>query len=780
MAVSLLVTVLLVMSGNWQDVCYIRYCWKNLYGNLYKKNFHRNQGRYRHSWILPFFLLCIALGVGRAQMERRVCERELAIEEELGGDRVVLTGNVKSITQKGNGQELVLDACLVTGENGHRYRLRRILVNTGQDFGKEMISCGNRVRVTGRCKSFDRPRAPGEFDYQTYYRSRKLTYRMKASSVEIKDGRKDWILESLRCLSLHASENLRIAAGEEDAGILRAVLLGDRTDLPDEVRTLYQENGIAHILALSGLHLSLVSMAVYGMLRRAGVGFGCSALMGAVVLTGYAWMSGSSASVVRALIMTLSGFYASYLGRTYDRLSALGLAGIILMWDSPYLLTQAGVQLSFLAIIGIGLFQETDAFHAGIGMHLMSFPAILWHFFQFPLYGIFLNLLVVPFAGILVGSAVCAVVLAECSTKAGVFAAGGARLLLRWYEWCCRITARFPGSHLVIGRPEFWQIGLYYGVIAGILILGKQKQSREKIEKERPRISGMTKIRTGFLIMAGLLLFPLPQRGLHVTFLDVGQGDGICIRSNREVILIDGGSSDEKNFGKNRLVPFLKSSGIRKIDTCIVSHGDLDHISGLFWILEYESDLSIGQLILPQAGRQDEAYQTLVKLASQRGCQVIWLGRGDEIRDGKLRLFCLYPEMDSNSVSDRNEQSLVLRLDYGKFAMMLTGDMSAEGEQAILEKNRKKSEGIQGELDGIFLLKIAHHGSKFSNSEEWLDAMKPEVAVISYGKDNRYGHPHEETMERLRARGIRILETAQDGSIFFHTDGKKISWRIWK
>ena len=192
---------------------------------------------------------------------------------------------------------------------------------------------------------------------------------MIASSVEVRDRRCDWILEALRKISLRASANLERIAGAQDAGILRAVLLGDRTDLPEEVRTLYQENGIAHILALSGLHLSLVSLAVYGLLRKLGVGFGFSAMIAGVVLTGYALMSGSSASVIRALVMTLCGFGASYLGRTYDRRSALGLAGLILMWDSPYLLTQAGVQLSFGAILGIGLFEEKNGNAGGEESH---------------------------------------------------------------------------------------------------------------------------------------------------------------------------------------------------------------------------------------------------------------------------------------------------------------------------------------------------------------------------------------------------------------------------
>lgn len=858
-----IVAVLVLMSGNELSNWFSDQFGSPLSAEKYRKRqrerIEERKGKNRQGRFWPFFLSRICgitmmicgltliggiIGAGRATFERNVCEREVTLG--LDGEITTITGRVRSVTEKENGWELILDACELenseldyAGKLDHenyenhvkkRRLLRRILVKINQEtepgFGSgqktdseiesgEVFSCGNQVCVTGICYAFDKPRAPGEFDYCTYYRSKKLTYRMIASSVEVRDRRCDWILEALRKISLRASANLERIAGAQDAGILRAVLLGDRTDLPEEVRTLYQENGIAHILALSGLHLSLVSLAVYGLLRKLGVGFGFSAMIAGVVLTGYAWMSGSSASVIRALVMTLCGFGASYLGRTYDRRSALGLAGMILMWDSPYLLTQAGVQLSFGAILGIGLFEEkngnaggeeshdtsANAFYAGIGMHAVTFPIVLWHFFQFPLYGIFLNLLIVPFAGILVGSAVTGLVLAEVSVGAGRFAAGGARMLLRWYEWCCRIGARFPGSHLIFGRPRFWQIGVYYGALAGILLFRKWETKPEKREKPEKQVRHEKHEKPGvWLVVAlGFLLLPLPHRELDVTFLDVGQGDGICIRADSSVILVDGGSSDEKNLGKNRLVPFIKSSGIRRIDSVIVSHGDSDHISGLVWLFQEEEDIGIRQLILPKAGQADEAYQTLIEQADRRGCRVIWMERGDRIESGKLRIQCLYPqgedegaenrrnleEMAEKALADRNEQSLVLRVEYGKFAMLLTGDMSEAGEDALLEcentgsaENASKVSGENG-LEGIFLLKSAHHGSRFSNSEEWLDAVNPQITVISYGKDNRYGHPHEETIERLRERKIKVIGTGQDGSVFFHTDGEKVSWRCW-
>ena len=273
---------------------------------------------------------------------------------------------------------------------------------------------------------------------------------------------------------------------------------------------------------------------------------------------------------------------------------------------------------------------------------------------------------------------------------------------------------------------------------------------------------------------AVFLLFPLPARGLTVTFLDVGQGDGICLQTRQGVILSDCGSSDQKNLGEYRLEPFLKSRGIGAVDYAIVSHGDQDHISGISWLLEQEDGVFIRKLILPAAGKEDEACVRLAKQAALRGCQVFWMGRGDCLRMGNLSLTCLYPdglEAGAPPETDRNEHSLVLWLDYGSFDMVFTGDMSQKGEQAILE-NR----GVREQAE---VLKAAHHGSRFSSSEEWLDALSPGQAVISCGEKNRYGHPHAEVLERLRKRGITVYETRSCGAVELYTDGKRMRWETW-
>lgn len=266
---------------------------------------------------------------------------------------------------------------------------------------------------------------------------------------------------------------------------------------------------------------------------------------------------------------------------------------------------------------------------------------------------------------------------------------------------------------------------------------------------------------------------------MQVTFLDVGQGDGICIRTQAVTVLADGGSTDQKELGENRLEPFLKSNGIAKVDYAIVSHGDQDHISGLLYLLE-ESEIAVRTLVLPRAGAGEEVYERLAQLARQRGGKVQWMERGDELREGLLKITCRYPRYQKEKLQDRNEHSLVLQVDYGDCHMLLTGDMSGEGERRLMELEQSGHAGEKSAgLEQIQILKLAHHGSRHSTTEEWLDWLKPDWAVVSYGEGNRYGHPGQQVLDALDARKVRTWKTAESGAICLRTDGRRIWWQPW-
>ena len=312
-----------------------------------------------------------------------------------------------------------------------------------------------------------------------------------------------------------------------------------------------------------------------------------------------------------------------------------------------------------------------------------------------------------------------------------------------------------------------WQLVLYYVMTALVLILYKRMKKRQK--ERICRTYGMVLL----LVSAGMILLCrgacregfLPRDEVSVTVLDVGQGDCIHIRGPSADILIDGGSSDVSDVGTYRIGPCLLSRGADSLDYVFVTHGDQDHISGIREMLEDQTfGVRICNLVLPPAKYHDGVLQGLAFTAAEAGTRVLVMDAGEKITDGGLTLECLAPEADAG-LEPGNEASLVLEAEYGAFRMLFTGDVEGSGENALVSSGR---------LERCDVLKAAHHGSKNSGSDGFLDIVQPSLTLISAGRDNRYGHPHAETVERLKKTGSKIYSTQENGALTVRTDGRRI------
>ncbi|MDO5417794.1 MAG: DNA internalization-related competence protein ComEC/Rec2, partial [Lachnospiraceae bacterium] len=616
--------------------------------------------------------------------------------------------------------------------------------------GSLNLEIGGRVRGWGAVSYFKTARNPGQFDLKRYYRSQGISMACFADAVS-QSGPGSPLLDGLYRFRRGCSRILEEICEKEDLGIFRAAILGEKEGMDGEQKDLYQRNGIAHLLAISGLHLSLIGMGLHRLLRRNGLGYGAAGTLAGGLILCYGWMTGASGSAMRAVIMLSAAFLAEYLGRTYDLLSALSLAALLLAHSRPFLLETSGFQLSFGAVLGIGLLGSHLVKGLGaskkwqqnliisLSIQLMTCPIVLWHYFQYPVYGILLNLLVVPLMGYVVVSGIAGIGLGWLIPALGTAAVGTGHYILALYQLLCLRFSELPGHQAVWGRPGWHQIGLYYGILAGLTLFLDMRGRR------RERQSSDAVLLTAGALCCFFCLRPGPQRGCDITFLDVGQGDGIVIQCEKDgVVLIDGGSTSEKNLGEDCLEPYLKSEGISQVDAAVVSHGDRDHISGLLYLLEESRDIRIGSLILPEAGKEDAGYEELLRAAEAEKVPVAYLAAGGQIQAGDCRFSCLYPAAGEEiDPSDRNQQSLILKMDYQDFHLLLTGDADQEGERRMIERTGGEA------LADIQVLKAAHHGSRFSNSEALLKASSPELAVISYQEGNSYGHPHEEALERM-------------------------------
>lgn len=623
------------------------------------------------------------------------------------------------------------------------------------------ITIGNTIFVKGEWQEFEPAGNPGCFDAQKYYSRKNICGSMWAEKIQVSDGDTSVLREGLFQMQYSLRQWFVEVLGEENGGVLSAMLLGDKNQLPSEIKNQYQKNGISHVLAISGLHISLIGLGLYKGIQRLNGSVYLAGITGVLVLVLYGMMIGCPVSAVRAIIMFAIRVGADLVGRVYDGLTALAVAAAVIVIWQPYIVFDAGFLLSFGAILGIYLFVPLfpdyifwKMFAVSIGVQLATFPIAIYFFFETAPYAMVLNLFVIPAAGWIMGSGIAAVVVRGVSIRLGSLILRMPGLVLEVVELLCHRMERIPGWRVVLGRPEWWEILIYY---LGVLVL--------YIMLIKKRNKGL--VVGSLLVVLSIFFFVChPQKGVSVTMLDVGQGDGIVICGpSGKNYLVDGGSSDQKNVGKYVLEPYLKSQGIGTLDYVFVSHGDGDHTNGIVELLERgEYGVAIENLVMPPQKVWDEELYQVYNVATEAGVRVLTMRSGELLEENDFMLQCLQPG-EAFEGKTGNEASMVLRLSYGNFSMLLTGDVEGNGEEELVDNL---------DVGTVTVLKVAHHGSKNSTSKEFLEKVRPKIALISVGENNRYGHPHKETLERLAGCGSRIYKTEDTGAVTIKSDGKRM------
>ena len=736
----------------------------------------------------------------------------------------------------------------------------------------------------------------------------------------------------------------------------------------------------------TGLHITLLGMGCYRLLKRLGAPVRVAAAGGAMTLLLYGMMVGMSVSASRAIGMYLLQMLGIFVGRTYDMLTGVGLLAALLVLQQPERLGDVSFLMSFGAVLGIclltpvfagdgrednvgvetasgvvaGLLTVTDilgdsayernkyregwrkvvyerlwrmvsalksGFAASAGVILFTLPIQLWFFYEIPVYSVLLNLLVLPFMSVVMAGGILSLI-------PGLGIAGTVDcLILWWYEWICERFGELPGAVWCVGRPAKWQMVVYYSGLF-VLIIGRnyaEKWKRQRLyaayvaennhgdghrtERERQRREtrrvddsgrgrkresnrkkmqhsdryseicptrwrhvlanfwytwqGVMTYRNGVMcrIVAAMILVLIVglltgnfDRGSRVTFLDVGQGDGIVVETGQGAYLFDCGSTSRRKIGEYVLKPYLKSRGIQSLRGVFVSHPDEDHMNGILELLENggEWGITVEQMFLPaitEAERR-EAFEKLLVAAEYAGVPVSYIKCGDEIRDSRLRLRCLHPE-ENTTLADANAYSECFYVEVfakavkwgaaegmeasgeggraasevygengsfavgvtgertghgdtgerknfgvgaGKLSILLTGDVEGEGEQQLTQElqtlktlrvaqesqalqnvrklqesqePREQQELWESRRQGGFkvdILKVAHHGSGYSTSSEFLAAAGPAAAIISCGRNNSYGHPHAATLQRLEDAKVPWYLTTDYGALTVTVD----------
>lgn len=696
---------------------------------------------------------------------------------------------------------------------------RNISGRQGTSSQDGLPSIGSRVRISGSFSLYTETTNIGQFDARNYYAARKIYGQVKKAAIVYTEppniiGRGKECLWQLR---RHLAETFLEVYGEENGALLAAMLLGERTFLSEETQSLYKAAGTLHVIAVSGLHISLLGLGLYRLLRRIFDAQAPAAVISVLCMAAYVFLVGNPPSAVRAFIMFAMGLLAGYWKRTLDTPTALSLSAAIILMGNPFYIGQSSFLLSFLAILAIVVFQPAlkeclaliNPYHfplsrlldsrrawrlrhldpqkvtggchellkkAGNGLQssfsvwIVTLPVQLFFFSEVSLFGIFFNLLIIPLMGVILLLGIAGLFLKEIF-HLFTFLTGSA--LTDWEITVISICRYAEGIFFAIikaggsladrlsfamwtpGKPVYGKMLLAFGLLLLFCLLGNLSENGRTIPEK------FWKYRLGILLGVILLLAGYPAHNLQITFLDVGQGDGICMElPDGRVYLMDGGSSDVSKVGNYRLVPFLKAKGIRKIDAVFLSHGDADHINGIAELLE-EKQMSIDCICLP-AGAEQEEFVEIRDLARARNISVRTIQAGDFWENNGAKFWCLNP---ADVTASGNAASMVLYMEYQDFSMLLTGDLEGGGEKSVAALLRSNA------ITGISVLKVAHHGSKNSTKEEFLRQCSPAVAVISCGEHNTYGHPHKETLERLNDMGTAVYRTDCSGAVQITVSG---------
>lgn len=628
------------------------------------------------------------------------------------------------------------------------------------------VPVGTVLFVSGKLERIPAPRNPGEFDSRQYYASERMYYFLKEGKVLKKSRSYSLYGQFLNELRQKFQKILSGIAGR-DAPVFEAILLGEKENLDETTKIRYQMAGIIHILAISGLHISLLGLGIYKILKKTGLGIWGAGVTALTIMLQYGLMTGGSVSTMRAVCMFLLSVGATLLGRCYDLLTALSFSAILLLLDSPAYLYNSSFLLSFGAVLGIGICSPILrqilgkkrklllALGNSIAVQLAVLPIILWFYGEVSVSGVIWNLLVLPTVGIVLASGVAGAVTGVfCLEAAKVLVIPG-RILLWIYESICVFSGKLPFCTWIAGKPFLWQIAVYYAIFVLILAIAGSSL------KKSPVIAVGC---AGGLCLGIFVLCFQPFEGLKITCLDVGQGDGIIIQEKKYCFLIDGGSSNKKNIGQYQLLPFLKSQGISFVDLIFLSHTDEDHISGVRQLLEFIRDgltaIRVGGVVFPRWKEKPELYTELEKLALDANADVRYAGEGDSIRSGSIKWSFYAPLLTGGE--GINENSMVMELEFGKFRALFTGDIGNETEKLLLPMLQK-----------ITFLKTAHHGSRYSTGEDFLEVTQPKVAVISCSEKNIYGHPSPDTVERLEKAGSLVEFTMKKGAVTVWSDGSR-------
>lgn len=685
----------------------------------------------------------------------------LTIQEvpKIDGDKWTVTAE-----DTGTGEKLLL-----------HYKLRT--PSEKQHISKQPF-LGQTCTITGKLIKPAAAANEGMFDYKSYLAGKSIHWLLEVdrqgfSSCEQSNFHPLYFILMLREKGISW---INTVFTEQTAPVAIALLFGDRDYMAGDIQSAYQKIGIVHLLAISGSHvILLIGMSYYGLLRI-GVTRQRSITILLIFLPAYTILTGLSPSVIRAVSTAMLVLMQKRWRRTdYSSIDLLSIAFVIYLFLNPRIVYDIGFQLSFVVslflLLSTTILNQTEKkpwkmyVLTAYFCELSVLPFLLSYFHELPVLSLLANLVYIPFYSVLLPYCIIVFLLSMLFVNMTPLLLYPLDKLCLLSDWLALTAAKLPHVTMIFGKPDKLELLLY------ILLIPLFFYLYEAFPDKRKSI---------FLIPLSLLLFQhagnIWSSYGEVVFINVGQGDSVLIHEpfNQGTYLIDTGGTvtfqqeewtkrdDRYEVGEDTLVPYLKSKGISKIDKLILTHGDLDHVGGSVAVIK---NLQVKQILMAKTNlKLTEEEVEIGELAKKKNIPVLFVEAGNHWTSRDAGFQILAPIADADYSSGENDGSLVISARIGGLTWLFPGDIEEIGEEMLLIKKTDLKADI---------LKIAHHGSKTSTTEDFLHAVDPSVAIISAGKNNSYGHPNKGVLERLHAKNITVWRTDVNGTISFKYSQKK-------
>lgn len=639
-----------------------------------------------------------------------------------------------------------------------KYKNKKFIVYINKK-NKKLLEYGDLIEIKGEYSAPEVARNYKGFDYSQYLKTLNIygTIKVEESKI-INKNQLSPILISINNIKEKMIDNANRNMPKRTANLLLGILIGERDNIQEDIIESFRTANLSHILAVSGAHTSYIILGITYLISKSKTPKRIGYIITIINLLIFIIITGASYSVVRACIMAIVVIGAKICYRKENFFTSICISLIIILIQNPFAINDIGLKLSFMGTAGIVIFNKSitnffiklkikqkiaEALSVTFSAQLMIMPITILNFNTISLTFFISNILASPLLGIIIIFGFISIFISSILNPISKILFLILHIFLELLILVSKVTEKIPGSSILVKTPNILFAIVYYILILffNYFFVIKQNPTR-RFHKKIIKIITIKNIKNAFKVIAVVFLIMLLltrivriiNPTLKIYFIDVGQGDStLIVTPKNKKILIDGGEGKT-----NVLFQYLLDRRINKIDYIIISHFDSDHCNGLIEIIE---KMRVENIVMSKQSKESEEYKKILEIIKQKNIKVSSVKAEDKIIIEKNLYTKILNPAEKFEFQDLNNNAIVAKLIYKNFSMLFTGDIEkAEENLAKKYKNELKST----------ILKVAHHGSKTSTSEEFLKYVEPQIALIGVGENNKFGHPNQITIEKLK------------------------------